>query len=153
MITKIIDDEISSDENDDIDISPLNFKSKVVENTQTKAGNKKGKKNKRLEKDERKEKEVLALKLQERINLEQEKKLETEPAVIVNFVESSSTTTKTGPKCNTCETFFSDTGAFRIHFKSEWHRCNVNRKAKLSPIIATEIEFLSLSIEELALFT
>jgi hypothetical protein len=152
MMAKIIDDENSSDDNDNdgIDTTPINIvKSKVVENTQAKAGNKKGKRSKRLEKDERKEKEVLALKLQDRINLEQKKKLEKVPTIAVNDTES----TKTGPKCNTCETFFPDVGAFRIHFKSEWHRCNVNRKAKSTPIIASECEFLALSIEELALFT
>lgn len=116
--------------------------------------NKKGKKTKRLEKEEKIEKENRTKKLQERLELEQQR-LQVE---IANQTPPPAAETNGGvaappnppavgsSKCNTCGGQFPDAASYRSHFKSEWHRCNLNRKMKNLPIISSEAEFNELTL-------
>ena len=63
------------------------------------------------------------------------------PAAATNAVAIDSTTAT--QKCNTCGGSFADSSAYRTHFKSEWHRCNLSRKLK-GLAMHTEEEFLAL---------
>lgn len=41
-------------------------------------------------------------------------------------------------KCNTCEAAFEDAKLFREHFKSDWHRHNLKRKARELPPLSED---------------
>lgn len=54
--------------------------------------------------------------------------------------------------CSTCGgDFSSDMQAYREHFRTEWHRFNLKRKAKKLPIVSEE-EFNELDPEEVSSF-
>ena len=119
--------------------------------------NKKGKKTKRLEKEEKIEKDNRTKKLQERLELEQQRLQveianQTPPPPVENNTSIVSpphvptTTSTASSKCNTCGGQFPDAASYRSHFKSEWHRCNLNRKMKNLPIISSEAEFNELTL-------
>lgn len=122
------------------------------------------KKDKRLEKEEKLEKELQAKILQDRI-MQQKRELSTQQADSLIMSESVAITSaddennKESPaansnpqkaqSCNTCGGAFFDSKSYRDHFRSEWHRFNLKRKQKNLPVISSEVEFLSLSVEQL----
>ncbi len=138
-------------------IGILLSKGKKEGNEMAEVKNKKGKKTKRLEKEEKIEKDNRTKKLQERLELEQQR-LQVEianqtlpPPVenntsIVSPPNAPTATITASSKCNTCGGQFPDAASYRSHFKSEWHRCNLNRKMKNLPIISSEAEFNELTL-------
>lgn len=139
-------------------------------NNKLQLGNKKGKKTKRLEKEELVQKADRAKKLQDRLDLEHARLRDAGSTSATVFTAlpgiadvcsgtgdsttaatTASTTgvtdaalnatTAASQKCNTCGGSFADALSYRSHFKSEWHRFNLNRKMKLLPIIDSEAEF------------
>jgi len=139
-----------------------------------KGAQKKSKKAKRLEKEEKKEREVKESKMKQRIENEKAKR---EAAISTTTTTTTTTTTDasapttevdkqaattattgttiaaatttTSSKCNTCGGSFPDAASYRAHFKSEWHRYNLNRKMKSLPIVPTEEAFAKLSFDEI----
>jgi hypothetical protein len=139
---------------------------KVKKNKNTK----KSKKAKRLEKEAKKEREIKESKLKERLENEKAKReatisnnVSTTSSTDVSSSSSSSsssyitqattttttTTTLSSSKCNTCGGSFPDATSYRAHFKSEWHRYNLNRKMKNLSIVSSEEEFAKLSFDEI----
>ena len=133
-------------------------------------GSKKSKKAKRLEKEAKKEREIKESKLKERLENEKAKReatisnnVSTTSSTDVSSSSSSSsssyitqattttttTTTLSSSKCNTCGGSFPDATSYRAHFKSEWHRYNLNRKMKNLSIVSSEEEFAKLSFDEI----
>ena len=51
--------------------------------------------------------------------------------------------------CNTCGGNFCDATSYRNHFRSDWHRYNLNQKLKNLPLVVSEEEFAKLSLKEL----
>ena len=111
---------------------------------------KQGKKAKRAEKEkcEQQETERNAMKAR----LEQEKVRQAEIAVKAegpapggetSSITSSAAVSGDTKACTTCGGAF-DKAAYREHFRSEWHRCNLKRKMEGHAILSEE-EFLSLS--------
>jgi len=56
---------------------------------------------------------------------------------------SSSSSSSSSKSCNTCGGAFPDAISYRQHFRSEWHRQNLNRKMKGEPVLL-EADFLHL---------
>lgn len=119
--------------------------------------NKVSKKNKRVQKEEQAERDK---KLEER-----KARLEAEAAVVAAaaFAAASSATINEDRlkpdaavaagklSCNTCTGGFPDAAAFRLHFKSEWHRYNLKRKLKGLSLVTSEEAFKNLPPEEIEL--
>jgi len=60
-----------------------------------------------------------------------------------NSNNSSSSSSSSSKSCNTCGGAFPDAISYRQHFRSEWHRQNLNRKMKGEPVLL-EADFLHL---------
>ena len=159
------DDDVLQGGSDGLDTKDQNKEAKGILSSKDKkevneiieVKNKKGKKTKRLEKEEKIEKDTRTKKLQERLELEQQR-LQVEianqtppPPVDTNIgigppPNVPTTTGTASSKCNTCGGQFPDAASYRSHFKSEWHRCNLNRKMKSLPVISSEAEFNELTL-------
>ena len=133
-------------------------------------GNIKGKGAARREKEETKEREARVEQLQQRLYKERERQeaatkrskeeVETEntaetkidagitadtlPPPPTTTTTTTTTTTDASMKaCTTCGPGACfEAALYRLHFKSEWHRCNLRRKLDGKTILATEEEFL-----------
>ena len=135
---------------------------------------KKSKKAKRLEKEEKKERELKESKLKQRMENEKAKreaistttttttttttdastpaevdKPAATTATAATTIGAATTTSSSSSKCNTCGGSFPDAASYRAHFKSEWHRYNLNRKMKSLPIVSSEEAFAKLSFDEI----
>lgn len=62
---------------------------------------------------------------------------------------SSSSSVLAAKSCNTCGGNFCDATSYRNHFRSDWHRYNLNQKLKNLPLVASEEDFAKLSLKEL----
>lgn len=129
-----------------------------------------GKRAKRVEKEARAEREAEAAKLKERMKREQriqeEKKrlilysgeeshsdVSGEVAVIASAVTEAedglnAATAVDTKSCNTCGGAFS-AAAYRVHFRSEWHRFNLKLKMRGETCV-DETTFMAMSVEELS---
>ncbi len=122
----------------------------------SKKGGKLSKKAKKREKELELEHQKQRGAMQMRIDLEKEKAQQarlasTEDVTTTAALQANGTSEAadaTVKKCNTCGGAF-DAQAYRLHFKSEWHRHNLKRKMKTLPIIGSEEEFLNLSMADL----
>ena len=122
----------------------------------SKKGGKLSKKAKKREKELELEHQKQRGAMQMRIDLEKEKAQQarlasTEDVTTTAALQANGTSEAadaTMKKCNTCGGAF-DAQAYRLHFKSEWHRHNLKRKMKTLPIIGSEEEFLNLSMADL----
>jgi len=148
-----LNNEDDDDDDDDADDKADNKSSK------------RSKKAKRLEKEAKKEREIKESKLKERLENEKAKREATTSNSVSTDVSSSSlssnitqattitatatATTSSSSKCNTCGGSFPDATSYRAHFKSEWHRYNLNRKMKNLSIVSSEEEFAKLSFDEI----
>ena len=156
-------DKNDNDKNDNLKTQDNDDDDDDDDKGDNKGAQKKSKKAKRLEKEEKKERDLKELKLKERLEAEKVKREATATATATakEVADTTSndttntpstevtTTTTSSSKCNTCGGSFPDAASYRAHFKSEWHRYNLNRKMKSLPIVPSEEEFAKLSFVEI----